>query len=142
MELVGEHVVGIVAKAGIAKGNVGRVREYFLAISTKFLHPDVGDPVGRELLFQRLTTEVGQAARCGEGANIDKSLDMVSLEGGDEFCERTSGVADGEERASNFEFPIVDCRLKDPLKLRSEQTLAQERQYADQGAGGRLRCGR
>src|ERR1700674_3343132 len=62
MEILREHVVGIIAEAVIAKRDVGRVVAELLASSAKLLEPEVPNPGLGQGFLQSLAIEMRQAA--------------------------------------------------------------------------------
>ena|SRR6266571_4575006 len=94
-EVIGEHVVGVVAKGSVTQGSIRRSFALLLAAATQFFFPDISDASLRQLGLKRFAIEVRQAARHGEGADIYQSSDLVGLEGCNELRQRASGVADG-----------------------------------------------
>ncbi len=82
MELIGQHVVRVIAKALIAQREVGRVVESLLAIAAELLYPDIPDFALLERLLQRFAIEVLQTARYRKSANIYERLDVVRPERG------------------------------------------------------------
>ena len=50
-----------------------------------------------QTFLQRVAVELGQAARHGEGADIDEGLNLVRLKRREKVFERASGMSDGVE---------------------------------------------
>ena len=57
-------------------------------------------PIAGKLFSEGFAVELRQAARHGEGADIDEGLDLVSLQSFGEVIERAGGVSDGVEAAN------------------------------------------
>jgi hypothetical protein len=93
-----EHVVGIIAEAVVTQGDVRRVSADFFTTSAEGGDPQITNAILHETLFQRITIEMGQTARHGDGADIDQGLYGMSLQRGDEVVEGASGMTDGVER--------------------------------------------
>jgi hypothetical protein len=107
-ELGREHVVGVIAKAGIAHSNVRRVVADFLAVSPKRLHPTITDSHRRQTSLKRLAIELRQPPRHRKRPDVDQSLNSVSLKRSKELVERPSRMTDSEEpsqRPSDAEGP-------------------------------------
>ena len=70
-KIFGKHVVGVVAEAGVAKGDVGRIVANFFAVAAKSRHPQVTDSGGRQAYFKGVAIELRQPPGGREGADID-----------------------------------------------------------------------
>src|SRR5580704_3600092 len=79
LELRGQHIVGIIAEARVAKPDVGGVFATFLAIAAKGFHPDISDSGGGQAFFQRLSIKLRQPPRHGEGTDIHQGFNSVTL---------------------------------------------------------------
>jgi hypothetical protein len=90
-----QHVVGIIAEAVVAKGDVWRVFQNLLAVSTESLHPDVPNFRRRQRLRERVAVELWKPSRRRKGSNIHQRSDLVCTERLDQFFERASGMSDG-----------------------------------------------
>src|SRR6202522_942876 len=90
LEFSGKHVVGVVAEAGVAKGEVGRIVANFFAVAAKSRHPQVTDSGGRQAYFKGVAIELRQPPGRREGADIDQSLNLVGLKSFDQIFECAS----------------------------------------------------
>ena len=97
LELRRQHVVGVIAEAGITKGDIRRICERLLSHSAKFFFPEIVDSNVGKAPFQIFAIEVRQAARHGECSDIHQSLDLMRMQRGHKFFDSAGGMADGEE---------------------------------------------
>lgn len=97
LELRSEHMVGVVAKALVAQGDVRRIIANFLAASAKFFQPNVINSVRRQRTLQRFAIKVREAPRRGQRANVNNSADLMGMEHRKKIVQGARGMADGVE---------------------------------------------
>src|SRR5207248_7032621 len=119
-ELVGGHVVGVAAKARVAPGSVGRVG----ARTTKAPEPGevaIGDSGFGQVTRERVSDEVGMAARAGEASHVGDTLDAVSAQQRHELLERARRVADCKHLYMGPPtWPPIPPRLGPPRRSRGD----------------------
>ena len=73
-----------------------------MAQATQFFQMDVADASGAEMASQGFAIELGIVAGARNAADVYDALHAVRLQKLDEFLERPSGMADGEDRCMRF----------------------------------------
>jgi len=92
-----QNVIRVIAKAGIAQREIGRVLADFPAMSSERGQPAVMDTGGGEGLLQRFAVEVRQSPGHREGADVDQGVNLMRLERSDEFLDGAGGMTDSVE---------------------------------------------
>ena len=99
LELRGQRVIGVVAKARIAERNVRRVFAAFLAIASQGFHPHITDSGCGQSLFQGFSIELRQPPRHGECADIHQRFNRVRLKRPDQVLDGAGRMSDSVEES-------------------------------------------
>jgi hypothetical protein len=95
LELRRKHVVGIVAKALVAKRNIWRIVEDLLPVAAERFHPNVVHPGRCKALLKRLAVELRQPSGSRESADVDQSLNLMRAQHRDQIVNGTGRMSDG-----------------------------------------------
>src|SRR3954463_7950387 len=101
-----KHVIRIIAEAVTAYRDMRGIIADLLAASAELLHPEITDSSLRQCRLQGLTIEVWQAARNGDGPDVDQGAYFVRLQGGDQLVQGPGGVTNGVKSGHC----LLDCK--------------------------------
>src|SRR5215468_1079161 len=101
LELICQHVIGIVPETRVPQGNVRRIRSRLLPISSKPFHPHVANPRCRHRLLQRLSIEMRQTSRSRKSPDVNQHPDRMRAQHTNKLFKRAGRMSDGVKGRQN-----------------------------------------